>query len=74
MDRLLVYPERTKMQLLAPMISGRKGTHVKLLEDLKKQGFVRVRIDGELRDLDDAIDLDKNKKAFDRSCSRSCCC
>jgi len=61
-DRLLIYPERTKMQLLAPMISGRKGTHVKLLEDLKKQGFVRVRIDGELRDLDDAIDLDKNKK------------
>ncbi|MFY0520146.1 excinuclease ABC subunit UvrA [Lysinibacillus sp. UGB7] len=61
-DRLLVYPERTKMQLLAPMVSGRKGTHVKLLEDLKKQGFVRVRIDDELRDLDDAIDLDKNKK------------
>ncbi len=61
-DRLLSYPERTKMQLLAPMVSGRKGTHVKLLEDLKKQGFVRVRIDGELRDLDDAIDLDKNKK------------
>lgn len=61
-DRLLSYPERTKMQLLAPMVSGRKGTHVKLLEDLKKQGFVRVRIDGELRDLDDAIELDKNKK------------
>ncbi|UXJ69558.1 excinuclease ABC subunit UvrA [Lysinibacillus fusiformis] len=61
-DRLLTYPERTKMQLLAPMVSGRKGTHVKLLEDLKKQGFVRVRIDGDLRDLDDAIDLDKNKK------------
>ncbi|MGE7910973.1 excinuclease ABC subunit UvrA [Lysinibacillus xylanilyticus] len=61
-DRLLIYPERTKMQLLAPMVSGRKGTHVKLLEDLKKQGFVRVRIDDELRDLDDAIELDKNKK------------
>ncbi|MBL3730174.1 excinuclease ABC subunit UvrA [Lysinibacillus sp. HST-98] len=61
-DRLLTYPERTKMQLLAPMVSGRKGSHVKLLEDLKKQGFVRVRIDGELRDLDDAIELDKNKK------------
>ncbi|MCY9546128.1 excinuclease ABC subunit UvrA [Lysinibacillus xylanilyticus] len=61
-DRLLTYPERTKMQLLAPMVSGRKGTHVKLLEDLKKQGFVRVRIDNELRDLDDAIELDKNKK------------
>jgi len=61
-DRLLTYPERTKMQLLAPMVAGRKGTHVKLLEDLKKQGFVRVRIDGELRDLDDSIELDKNKK------------
>lgn len=61
-DRLLTFPERTKMQLLAPMVSGRKGTHIKLLEDLKKQGFVRVRIDGDLRDLDDAIDLDKNKK------------
>ncbi|WPK12368.1 excinuclease ABC subunit UvrA [Lysinibacillus louembei] len=61
-DRLMEYPERTKMQLLAPMIEGRKGTHVKLLEDLKKQGYVRVRIDGELRDLDDNIELDKNKK------------
>ncbi len=61
-DRLLEYPERTKMQLLAPIISGKKGTHVKLLEDLKKQGYVRVRVDGELRDLDDLIELDKNKK------------
>ncbi|MBM7607947.1 excinuclease ABC subunit A [Lysinibacillus composti] len=61
-DRLLEYPERTKMQLLAPIVSGRKGTHVKLLEDLKKQGFVRVRIDGEMQDLDDSIELDKNKK------------
>ncbi|MEX3621424.1 excinuclease ABC subunit UvrA [Viridibacillus arvi] len=61
-DRLVQYPERTKMQLLAPMVSGRKGTHVKLLEDLKKQGYVRVRVDGELRDLDDNIELDKNKK------------
>lgn len=61
-DRLKEYPERTKMQLLAPMVSGRKGTHVKLLEDLKKQGYVRVRIDGEIRDLDDNIELEKNKK------------
>lgn len=61
-DRLMEYPERTKMQLLAPIIEGRKGTHVKLLEDLKKQGYVRVRIDGELRDLDDNIELEKNKK------------
>ncbi|MGE7622515.1 excinuclease ABC subunit UvrA [Viridibacillus sp. NPDC096237] len=61
-DRLVQFPERTKMQLLAPMVAGRKGTHVKLLEDLKKQGYVRVRVDGELRDLDDNIELDKNKK------------
>lgn len=61
-DRLLEYPERTKMQLLAPVVSGRKGAHVKLLEDLKKQGYVRVRIDGEMQDLDDSIELDKNKK------------
>lgn len=61
-DRLKEYPERTKMQLLAPIIEGKKGSHVKLLEDLKKQGYVRVRVDGELRDLDDNIELEKNKK------------
>ncbi|MFJ7827652.1 excinuclease ABC subunit UvrA [Psychrobacillus sp. NPDC096623] len=61
-DRLSEYPERTKMQVLAPVVSGRKGTHVKLLEEMKKEGFVRVRIDGELIDLDDDINLDKNKK------------
>ena len=60
-DRLMEYPERTKMQLLAPVIEGKKGTHVKLLEDLKKQGYVRIRLNGELRDLDDNIELDKNK-------------
>lgn len=61
-DLLSEYPERTKMQVLAPVVSGRKGTHVKLLEDMKKQGFVRVRVDGELIDLDDDINVDKNKK------------
>lgn len=61
-DRLSEYPEKTRMQVLAPIVSGRKGTHVKLLEDMKKQGYVRVRIDGELIDLDDDINLDKNKK------------
>ena len=61
-DRLMEYPERTKMQLLAPIIEGKKGTHIKLLDDLKKQGYVRVRVDGDLRDLDDNIELDKNKK------------
>lgn len=61
-DRIIEYPERTKIQLLAPVIEGKKGTHVKLLEDLKKQGYVRIRLNGELRDLDDHIELDKNKK------------
>ncbi|PLR99105.1 excinuclease ABC subunit UvrA [Bacillus sp. T33-2] len=61
-DRILVYPERTKLQILAPIVSGRKGTHVKALEDIKKQGYVRVRVDGEMHDLGDEIELEKNKK------------
>lgn len=61
-DRIIEYPERTKMQILAPVVSGRKGAHVKTLEDIKKQGYVRVRIDGEMYDLGDDIELDKNKK------------
>lgn len=60
-DRLMTYAERTKMQILAPLVEGRKGTHVKLLEDLKKEGYVRVRVNKELRDIDDNIELDKNK-------------
>ncbi len=61
-DHLMQYPERTKMQILAPIVSGRKGTHVKTLEEIKKQGYVRVRIDGELRDVSEDIVLEKNKK------------
>lgn len=61
-DRVLDLPERTKLQVLAPVISGRKGSHVKVLEDIKKQGYVRVRIDGEMYDLGDEFTLDKNKK------------
>ncbi|WP_141432972.1 excinuclease ABC subunit UvrA [Bacillus sp. 03113] len=61
-DRILEYPERTKMQVLAPIVSGRKGTHVKTLEDIKKEGYVRVRIDGDMHDLGDEISLEKNKK------------
>ncbi|MBT2693613.1 excinuclease ABC subunit UvrA [Bacillus sp. ISL-55] len=61
-DRVLEYPERTKLQILAPLVSGRKGTHVKVLEDVKKQGYVRVRIDREMHDLGDDIELEKNKK------------
>ncbi|CAN7206247.1 excinuclease ABC subunit UvrA [Rossellomorea sp. LjRoot5] len=61
-DRVLEYPERTKLQVLAPVVSGRKGTHAKTLEDIKKQGFVRVRINGEVQDLGEEISLEKNKK------------
>jgi excinuclease ABC subunit A len=61
-DRILEYPERTKLQILAPVISGKKGQHVKTLEDIKKQGYVRVRIDGEMYDLGDEFELEKNKK------------
>lgn len=61
-DRVLEYPERTKLQVLAPIVSGRKGAHVKVLEDIKKQGYVRVRVDGEMLDVSEEITLDKNKK------------
>ncbi len=61
-DRLLEYPDRTKMQILAPMVSGRKGEHVKVFEQIKKQGYVRVRVDGELREVTEDIQLEKNKK------------
>lgn len=61
-DRLLQYPERTRMQILAPLVQGRKGEYVKLFEEIRKQGFVRVRVDGEIRDVSEEIKLDKNKK------------
>ncbi|MFQ7476432.1 excinuclease ABC subunit UvrA [Anaerotignum sp.] len=61
-DRVLELPERTKMQLLAPVVRGRKGEHVKLLEDAKKSGYVRVRVDGIIYDLSEEIKLEKNKK------------
>ncbi|ARD47646.1 excinuclease ABC subunit A [Sporosarcina sp. P37] len=61
-DRVMELPERTRIQILAPIISERKGTHAKLFEDIKRQGYVRVRVNGETIDLDDNIDLDKNKK------------
>ncbi|REJ24568.1 MAG: excinuclease ABC subunit UvrA [Bacillaceae bacterium] len=61
-DRIMEYPERTRLQVLAPVVSGKKGMHVKTLEEIKKQGFVRVRIDGEMMELTDDISLEKNKK------------
>ncbi|MBU5467776.1 excinuclease ABC subunit UvrA [Virgibacillus sp. MSJ-26] len=61
-DRILEYPVRTRLQILAPVISGRKGEHVKVLEDLKQEGYVRLRVDGEMREVTEDIKLEKNKK------------
>ena len=61
-DKVLEYEERTRIQILAPMVRRAKGTHKRLFEDIKKEGFVRVRVNGELFELDEDIVLDKNKK------------
>ncbi len=61
-DHIMELPERTKLQLLAPVVRGRKGTHAKLLEQAKKSGYVRVQIDGNLYELSEEIKLDKNIK------------
>ena len=62
-DKILELDEKTKIQLLAPIVRGRKGTHEKVLESIKKNGFVRARIDGEIYDLtEEEINLEKNKK------------
>ena len=61
-DQIMALPERTKIQLLAPVVRGRKGTHAKLLDRAKKSGYVRVRIDGNLYELSEEISLDKNIK------------
>ena len=61
-DRIMELPERTRIQLLAPVVRGRKGTHAKLLEKAKRSGYVRVLIDGSLYELTEEIRLDKNKK------------
>jgi excinuclease ABC subunit A len=60
-DRVLELPDRTKFQILAPVVRGKKGTHKKLLSSLASEGFVRVRVDGEVRELSDEITLDKNQ-------------
>ncbi|MEO1094051.1 MAG: excinuclease ABC subunit UvrA [Cyanobacteria bacterium J06638_28] len=59
-DRVMQLPDRTRFQILAPVVRGKKGTHKKLLSALAAEGFVRVRVDGEIRDLNDNIELDKN--------------
>ena len=61
-DSIMSFPERTKIQLLAPVVRGRKGTHAKLLEQAKRSGYVRVQIDGNLYELSEEISLDRNIK------------
>ncbi|MBV4428468.1 excinuclease ABC subunit UvrA [Clostridium tyrobutyricum] len=62
-DNVLSMPDRTKIQVLAPLINGRKGQHVKIIENVKKNGYVRARVDGKIVDLEDeTINLEKNKK------------
>ena len=61
-DQVMALPERTKIQVLAPVVRGRKGEHAKIFEDARKSGYVRVRADGSMYDLSEEIKLDKNKK------------
>lgn len=61
-DRILQLEERTRLQILAPIVRGRKGEHQKVLESMRKAGYVRIRVDGEIRELDEDISLEKNKK------------
>ena len=61
-DQIMALPERTKIQLLAPVVRGRKGEHVKIFEQARKSGYVRVRVDGNLYELSEEIKLEKNKK------------
>ena len=63
-DQIMSLPERTKIQLLAPVVRGRKGTHAKLLDKAKKSGYVRVRIDGNMYELTEEISLEKNIKHY----------
>ena len=61
-DQLLTLAEGTRIQVLAPVVRGRKGEHKKVLESIRREGFVRIRVDGELHEVTDPLNLDKNKK------------
>src|SRR5690625_1709247 len=61
-DRILEYPEGTRLQILAPVVTGRKGEHVKVFEQLKREGYIRMRVDGEMREVTEDIKLEKNKE------------
>ena len=73
-DQIMALPEKTKIQLLAPVVRGRKGTHTKLFERAKKSGYVRVRVDGNMYELSEDIVLDKNiKHNIEIIVDPSCC-
>src|SRR5690625_6886208 len=61
-DRILEYPERTRLQILAPVVTGKKGEHIKIFEKLQREGYVRIRVNGEMQEVTDEIELDKNKE------------
>jgi excinuclease ABC subunit A len=61
-DRIMQLPERTRIQVLAHIVSGRRGTHAKLIEEIRQEGYVRIRVNGEIIDLDDNIELNKNQR------------
>lgn len=61
-DKILELEERTKIQILSPVVRGKKGTHKKLIDNIRKEGFVRIRVDGENYDINDDIEIEKNKK------------
>ncbi len=61
-DHIMEYPERTRLQILGPVVSGRKGEHIRTLEKLKQEGYVRLRVDKEMREITEEIKLNKNKK------------
>lgn len=58
-DKILELSERTKLQILAPIVRGKKGQHKKIIEKVKKDGFVRIIVDGEIHDVEEEIELDK---------------
>lgn len=65
-DKIMELPQRTKIQILAPIVRGKKGTHQKEFERAKKSGYVRVRVDGNLYELSEEIALEKNKSTTSR--------
>jgi len=61
-DKILNFAEETKVQIMAPVVRGRKGEYHKMIEDIRKSGFVRIRVDGNIYDINEEIKMDKNKK------------